>query len=570
MSNQNLKKVNTYILGLDIGIASVGWAVISQDHIIATGVRAFNKAETAKEGNSLNLARRQARLMRRRIQRKAVRLKRLVRILKKYELISDTQLFKNNFVVHDNVWQLRVEGLNRLLSPLDWARVLYHISKHRGFHWISKAEERKAAGDEKSEGGKVKQGLNATYSLMQAKNYRTVAEMLVNEFPSAQRNKSGEYTKAISRVLLANELEQLFIKQREFGNAYASSALELEILGTGDRKSGNLWEQKPSLSGSHLLNMLGKCTFEKNEYRAPKASFTAERHVWLTKLNNTRVFENGVIRPLTEQEHSVALSLPYLQTGDLTYKQIRSARQKAGLNVDQIRFAHLNYGFKKSPSEDKKASDPETERIVKLPAWQELKKNFIDAGLKLEWEKLASDALCGQTQLLDQIAWVLSVYKEEHEVIQELKKLQILGGSASIDVLLGISFDKFHALSLKALYQIVPIMELGKRYDEAVASIPEYLHHSQIQKDIDLNKTKYLPSFYEGRDRKGSLKFVEALNIPRNPVVLRALNQARKVVNALIKEYGSPSAVHIELARDLSKPFDERQKISREQKAFGE
>lgn len=103
MSNQNLKKVNAYILGLDIGIASVGWAVISQDHIIATGVRAFNKAETAKEGNSLNLARRQARLMRRRIQRKAVRLKRLVRILKKYELISDTQLFKNNFVVHDNV-----------------------------------------------------------------------------------------------------------------------------------------------------------------------------------------------------------------------------------------------------------------------------------------------------------------------------------------------------------------------------------------------------------------------------------------------------------------------------------
>ena len=49
--------------------------------------------------------------------------------------------------------------------------------------------------------------------------------------------------------------------------------------------------------------------------------------------------------------------------------------------------------------------------------------------------------------------------------------------------------------------------------------------------------------------------FNEDMDIPRNPVVLRALNQARKVVNALIKEYGSPHEVHIEMARDLTKPL---------------
>lgn len=573
MSNQienNLKKLNSYVFGLDIGIASVGWAVLAENRIVATGVRAFNKAETAKEGESLNLARRQARLTRRRIQRKAVRLKRLVRILKKYELTDNGQLFKKNIIVTDNVWQLRVDALNRLLTPLEWARVIYHISKHRGFHWVSKAEERKATGDEKSEGGRVKQGLNATKALMQEKNYRTTAEMLMQEFPSAQRNKNGEYTKAISRVLLAEELAQLFISQRAMGNVLASPELEFEILGSGDKKTGNLWEQKPSLSGEQLLKMLGKCTFEKNEFRAPKASFTAERHVWLTKLNNTRVYENGVVRPLTEKEHTVALQLPYLQASDLTYKQIRAAWQKSGLEVDNIQFAHLNYGYKNSQTADKKPSDPESERIVKLAAWQELKKGFNDAGLKLEWEKMAGDALCGKPQLLDQIAWILSVYKEESEVLQELKKLEIPGGQAGIDILLGMSFDKFHALSLKALYQIVPLMEQGKRYDEAVALIPAYLHHSQIQHDIDHHKTKYLPSFYEGRDKNGALRFAEDLNVPRNPVVLRALNQARKVVNALIKEYGSPLSVHIELARDLSKPFDERQQISRDQKAFGE
>jgi CRISPR-associated endonuclease Csn1 len=53
-------------------------------------------------------------------------------------------------------------------------------------------------------------------------------------------------------------------------------------------------------------------------------------------------------------------------------------------------------------------------------------------------------------------------------------------------------------------------------------------------------------------------------------VVLRALNQARKVVNALIKTYGSPAEVHIEMARDLSKPFDERMQIQRDQKDYRE
>jgi CRISPR-associated endonuclease Csn1 len=50
--------------------------------------------------------------------------------------------------------------------------------------------------------------------------------------------------------------------------------------------------------------------------------------------------------------------------------------------------------------------------------------------------------------------------------------------------------------------------------------------------------------------------------------VLRAINQARKVLNALVKTYGSPSRVHIELARDLSRPFDERRDIKKDQEEF--
>lgn len=56
-----------YVLGLDIGIASVGAALLTDDHIEALFVRTFDKAETAKEGESLNKIRRDARLVRRRL-----------------------------------------------------------------------------------------------------------------------------------------------------------------------------------------------------------------------------------------------------------------------------------------------------------------------------------------------------------------------------------------------------------------------------------------------------------------------------------------------------------------------
>ncbi|MDQ7058558.1 MAG: type II CRISPR RNA-guided endonuclease Cas9 [Ghiorsea sp.] len=111
-------------------------------------------------------------------------------------------------------------------------------------------------------------------------------------------------------------------------------------------------------------------------------------------------------------------------------------------------------------------------------------------------------------------------------------------------------------------------MEQGLRYDEACEAAG--YHHSLPSVFAADSKQKYLPSFYSGRDKDGRLVFNEDMDVPRNPVVLRALNQARKVVNALIRQYGAPHAVHIEMARDLSKPFDERKRIERDQAAYRE
>lgn len=557
------KGYGSLTFGFDIGMASVGWAVLNETRIVALGVRAFDKAETAKEGESLNLARRSARLMRRRLRRRAWRLTKLARMFKRLGLIEDAAYFQKQPNHTDSTWELRREALDRKLRPLEWARVIFHLCKHRGFYWTSRAEEKKAEGDAASESGRVKKGLADTKRLFELKNYRTAAEMVLAEFPNAQRNKHGEYSKALSRTLLADEVTRLFEEQRKLGNEHATEELQSLILGNGDRKTGLFWAQKPSLAGKDLLKMLGHCTFEKSEYRAPKASFTAERHVWLTQLNNVRITVGGKTRPLNEAEHRLCLLLPYQGGEKFTYKNLRTALVKAGLD-DSFRFTGFSYPSLKQ-IEEQKAKSPEEQTMVKLAAWHELRLTLKKADLENEWQQMSVRALDGDPALLDAIAWVLSVYKEDEEVVAELRKLQLPGGEKTVDALLDIRFDKFHALSLKALRGIVPHMQSGMRYDEACSAAG--YHHSQLHVAGKGTSTT-LPPLYTDRDKSGRMIFNEDLDVPRNPVVLRAINQARKVLNALVKTYGSPTRVHIELARDLSRPFDERRDIKKEQDDF--
>ncbi len=519
-----MRQEQKYDLGLDIGIASVGWCVLGKKRIIDLGVRCFDKAETP-DGESLNLARRSARLLRRRLRRRAWRLTKLARLLKREGLIADASLFQQQTPITQSLWQLRVDALDRKLTGEEWARVIYHLCKHRGFWFARKAEA------DSSEGGKVKQGLERTKALMHEKNYRTAAEMMLAEFPEHQRNKRGDYSQALSRELLGEELATLFTRQRELGNPHASQELETRIL---DRKEGLFWQQKPALSGEAMLNLMGKCTFEPTEYRAAKRTWSAERFVWLTRLNNLRISIDGESRPLTDAERQATLDLPY-KLASVKYKQLKAELVKHGLLPESARFGGLNYRPDK---------DPEDAKLIELSGYHDLRKALEGKGLKTEWQGLAT-----QPNLLDSIASILTIYKTDEEIHAQLAALDL--AAPVIAALETVSFTDFIRLSLKALSKILPGMETGKRYDEACTAAG--YHHSQL---IENTGSRYLPKLDD--------------DAPNNPVVLRALNQARKVVNAIIREYGPPQQVHIEMARDLSRPLDERYKIEKEQKTYQE
>lgn len=514
-----------YTLGLDIGMASVGAALLTDSRILALHVRTFDKAETAKEGESLNKIRRDSRLTRRRIRRRAHRMLRLRRLFKRIGLTTDNTT--DCFITPDqNAWELRAAGLDRLLTNTEWAAVLYHIVKHRGFQSNRKSE---AKADEKA--GQMLSGVTRNKALMLEKGWRTIGEMAAKDpaFEEGKRNKGGDYSHTFSRADLSAELGLLFASQRDFKNPHADADTERHV-------HNLLMARKPTLSGDNLLKMVGKCTFEKNEFRAPKASYRAERFVWLGKLNNLKISFSGDTRPLTEPEHQRISNLPFTQA-KLTFKQLRKALELP----EHARFNLLSYRA------DPKGKDKDPEEAVFFEAkhFHKIRKAYEDAGLKEKWQR---DAL--NPDRLDMLAYAMTCFKDDTEARAWMEGQGI--EPEVIEAALELSFEQFIQLSQKALVRLLPFMEQGQRYDEAAISAG--YRHSQPQSEGE--RKRFLPA----PDK----------NIIINPVVYRALNQARKLVNAIVREYGPPAAVNIELARDLSKPFDERKKIERAQKEFQE
>lgn len=513
-----------YILGLDIGIASVGWAIVEIDEeenpirLIDLGVRVFERAEVPKTGDSLAAARRLARSVRRLTRRRAHRLLRARRLLKREGVLQAADFDENGLIksLPNTPWQLRAAALDRKLTPLEWSAVLLHLIKHRGY-----LSQRKNEGEtaDKELGALLKGVADNTHAL-QTGDFRTPAELALNKFEKESghiRNQRGDYSHTFNRKDLQAELNLLFEKQKEFGNPHVSDGLKegIETL---------LMTQRPALSGDAVQKMLGHCTFEPTEPKAAKNTYTAERFVWLTKLNNLRILEQGSERPLTDTERATLMDEPYRKS-KLTYAQARKL-----LDLDDTAFFKgLRYG----------KDNAEASTLMEMKAYHAISRALEKEGLKDKKSPLNLSP-----ELQDEIGTAFSLFKTDEDITGRLKdrvQPEILEA-----LLKHISFDKFVQISLKALRRIVPLMEQGNRYDEACTEIyGDHYGKKNTEEKI------YLPP-------------IPADEI-RNPVVLRALSQARKVINGVVRRYGSPARIHIETAREVGKSFKDRKEIEKRQ-----
>lgn len=542
-----------YRIGLDIGIASVGWAVLENNthdepfRIIDLGVRIFDTAEQPKTGASLALPRREARSARRRLRRRGHRLERIKKLFEAEGLINIEEFearYKRTGL--PDVYKLRYEGLDRRLTNDELAQVLLHIAKHRGFKSTSKA-----ADGADSDTGEVKKSISANKALMQEKGYRTVGEMIYldekfrtdcpwneNGYILTPRNKSGDYKHTVLRDMLADEVMEIFKAQRALGNDAATEKLERAYLDI--MLSQRSFDMGPGAPSRYAMegfeDRVGLCTFEgKNgEKRAPKAAYTSEFFVALEKINHTKIVSaDGSTRFFTSDERYAIIALMHRQQ---TVKYT-AVRKTIGL-AEEDKFYNLNY----SPKSGNKKS-PEDTDFVKMENYHKIRKALREEVVS---EHLSPDKI----KLYDDIAGILTLYKNDDSRIRRLAEHDI--APECYDALLEMSPSKFHNLSLKAMGKIIPFLLQGNTYDKACELAGyDFRAENNGEKSILL---------------KGK-NITNIVNDITNPVVRRSVSQTIKVINAIILEYGSPQAVNIELAREMSKDFDERRKIKSDMEA---
>ena len=444
-----------HTIGLDIGIASIGWAVINNDksRIEDLGVRVFKKAEEA-DGKSLNLARREARGIRRRIRRRAMRMKKVKELLVKYKLVTEKELEKLYIIKEDttDVWKLRTIALDKLIDRKDWARVLTNIAKRRGYKSNRKTDE------EDKEVGKLSKGTLENKKILEEKGYRTIGEMFFKDekFTENKRNKGGEYNNTVLRAMLIDEIHILFENQRKFGNEFASKEFEKEYIDI-------VTFQKPYINPELLEKMLGNCTFEEKEHRAPKNSYTFERFMLLQKINNLNIKLNGEKIEISQEQKKKLENLAYKQS-EIKYSHIRKILELP----KEARFNDLNYFIKKKNQEEILEEDlikkVEEQKFIKLEGWHKIKKALKEINKEEKFELIEQNS-----ELQNIIADALIRNKTDETIKEYLKKQNI--DEDLIEAVLKINFTKVGHLSYKAMNKIIPELEKGITYDKACENV---------------------------------------------------------------------------------------------------
>ena len=131
------------VLGLDLGSNSIGWALLKTTDagkptgLIDLGSRIFNKAVEDKTPTPKNQKRRNSRLARRVVQRRARRRQRMLNYLVSLNLLP-AGLKENHQperVLNElgEPYSLRAKALDTPLRPYELGRILLHLVQRRGF-----------------------------------------------------------------------------------------------------------------------------------------------------------------------------------------------------------------------------------------------------------------------------------------------------------------------------------------------------------------------------------------------------------------------------------------------------
>ncbi len=292
-----------YILGLDIGSSSIGWAVMEiagegeAAGIAGAGARVFeagmDDVESGKD-SSRAAARREARSIRRRLERRSRRLMKLGGALQRRGLLPEGDIkaamarkeyfdkLDAELATKDGAadaamlpYRLRAKALDEALTPHEIGRALYHLCQRRGYKSNRKDVSEDRREKDKEESKKVESGIADLRGKMAEAGARTLGEYLSKLDPAAERLRS-RYT---HRDMYADEFEAIWAAQAARHPGVMTDEAKKEI-------HRAIFFQRPLKSQKHLR---GRCEFETGCPRAPLALMAAQRFRLLQKVNDLKL-----------------------------------------------------------------------------------------------------------------------------------------------------------------------------------------------------------------------------------------------------------------------------------------
>lgn len=555
------------IFGFDIGVTSIGWAVIDYDQEAATGrilrlgVRIFPEARDP-DGVPLNQTRRQKRLVRRQLRRRKQRRRALNELLAEHGLLPPYG--KGERVggrYEPSPWEtamlapplaLRDRGASEALAPHELGRALYHLARLRHYKGRD-LEEGETSEEESSDEKQAKTGREATIRALKESG-RTLGQMLAADAPkpgSGRRGEKGDVPGKRTRGVhaLRSHVED------EFDRLLAAQAPHHPVLRDPEfvgRLRETIFAQRPVF---WRKNTLGECRFVPGAPLCPKGSWLSQQRRMLEKLNNLAVV-GGNMRPLDPEERAAILEK--LQTqASMSWAGVRAAlkplyKRRGEPGEERALRFNLELGGDSKllgNAVEAKLADVFGESWVGHPRRQAIREAIHE---RLWW------ADYGEVGAQRVVIRADSERRANRETLAGDFERDFGITPAEATALAGLKLPTgWEPYSIEALKAFLPHLEQGIRFG-ALTTGPEWAEWrdatfpNREQPTGEVLDRLPSPADREEQRRQAAI---------RNPTVIRVQNELRKVANNLIGLFGKPDLIRVELAREVGLSKREREEM---------
>jgi len=534
-------KDKRYRFAFDLGTNSIGWAVYELNAALApidltdAGVRIFSDGRDPKSGASLAEGRRGPRAMRRNRDRYLQRRTFLMDELIKASLMPSEEAERKALETLDP-YDLRRKGLYEALSLHEFGRALFHLNQRRGFQ-----SNRIADSGNDDEGGKIKKAEKELRDLLEKNNCKTYGEFLAKRHDVREsvrirlrgKDAKAHYDFYPTRDMLKHEFEELWKEQ-----AKHQPGLTPEW---HDRFHEILFFQRPLKPP-----VIGKCTFFPTEERLAKSHPLSQARRIYQDLNHLRLIVDGQPPVQLNKDDRDKLAYILLSGEDVTFKT--GLRRHLGLS------AGTTSTLEESGKTDRLVGDQLAARLA----------NPKKGPLRQVWgglttEQRADIALRLNTEQSEEalIAYLIATYGLDEATARATANIRLPEGYDN----LGLTATTHILEALKA--EVIT-------YDKALKAAFPDRHHSDERDGEILDRLPYYGEVLQRHTLGGTLNPADTPDKKfgrlSNPTVHVALNQLRRVVNALVKEYGHPEQIVLELARDLKLSQKQKDELAKTQK----